>query len=236
MQRRFAVVVGSNYSGSWQVYQSEQDARKFEALLRKVYSVPAEHIKTLYGQQYTRVNVIEALQWLTRQLSGSDCVGCVYVAGHGTQVVDVDGDETDGCDESWQTGDHRLLVDDEITQLLLCGDAHPDAHLVLITDACHSGTLLDRLENFQGKQTLRSWVSIGSAQDNESALQSGDGSVCTAELLPLLRAQPTITYDDLHKTLERRMKESFVGSLQTCRFCFGIESDANKSFLHFEKS
>lgn len=60
-------------------------------------------------------------------------------SGHGTQVPDRSGDETDGKDEAFVPHDYRngLLLDDTYRAALA---KHPQIYKMLIDDFCHSGT------------------------------------------------------------------------------------------------
>lgn len=222
--QKFAVVCGSNYSGSWRVYQSENDAKRFEKLLRETFGY--SEIRTLYGAAYTRANVLSALQWLSAQLTHQNCSAVVYVAGHGTQTRDASGDECDGQDENWQTNDRQLVSDDEITAALKAAPCC-QAQIALITDACCSGSMLDL-----GSETRqRQWVSVGAALDYQCALQSGDGSVCTAQLLRILECQPLITCGELRQKLEAAMKNSFVGELQAVSVQWSNDTMEKATFI-----
>jgi hypothetical protein len=72
---------------------------------------------------------------------------CLFFSysGHGSQVRDLNGDEEDGQDEvlcpiDWET--NGFIVDDDLRKSLI---NHLGSHvtLVVLVDACHSGTMLD---------------------------------------------------------------------------------------------
>jgi hypothetical protein len=62
----------------------------------------------------------------------------VSYAGHGSQVVDVAGDENDRLDETWVLWDRQLL-DDELYGLW--AEFKPGVRIVMLSDSCHSGTM-----------------------------------------------------------------------------------------------
>jgi hypothetical protein len=106
-------------------------------------------IRTLQDEQATADNVIEGIGgWLTEGVEPADRV-VFYFSGHGSNIPDVDGDESDGVDEVLVTHDVRRVVvdgrptlngvvpDDVMNQLL---SAIPSRKILTIIDSCHSGT------------------------------------------------------------------------------------------------
>ena len=59
-------------------------------------------------------------------------------AGHGGQVPDTDGDETDGYDETWCLYDGQL-VDDSLYGAF--STFAPGVRILVMSDSCHSGTV-----------------------------------------------------------------------------------------------
>jgi metacaspase-1 len=59
-------------------------------------------------------------------------------SGHGGQMPDVNGDESDGKDETWVMYD-RQLIDDELYNLW--NQFRSGARIVVLSDSCHSGTV-----------------------------------------------------------------------------------------------
>lgn len=204
---KFALIIGCDYSGSWKVYQSYNDSKKFHNILTNIYNIPENNILTLYNNECTQSNIINYLKKFVRLL-GKDSVGIIYFAGHGTQTRDQNGDEVDGMDENYQTYDRKLISDDLITNFLENTD--PSVTITLISDHCHSGSMID----FKEKHKNRKWISIGSAKDYESAIQSGDGSVCSFELFNIIKDKPLIKYSEIRDKLIENMGNSFIGLMQ----------------------
>lgn len=204
---KFALIIGCDYSGSWKVYQSYNDSKKFYDILINIYNIPPDNIQTLYNKDCTKCNIIDNLKIFANKLI-SGTVGIIYFAGHGTQTKDTNGDEKDGLDENYQTYDRKTISDDLITSIL--EKTHEDSYITVISDHCHSGSMIDITD----KHKDRRWLSIGSAQDNESAIQSGDGSVCSYELFKIIEKQPSITIGNMKDLLIKNMKDSFIGTMQ----------------------
>ena len=92
----------------------------------------------------TKHNIIEGLKWLVQGAQPGDALFFHY-SGHGTKVVDRDGDDEDGYDEALVPADYSragMILDDDIYNIVL-KDLKPGVRLTAITDCCHSGTIMD---------------------------------------------------------------------------------------------
>ncbi len=92
-----------------------------------------------------RENCLKAFDDLVKDAKRGDCFFFFY-SGHGYQLKDKDGHESDGKDEcmccSSYSGKLQFLTDDDIHDRLIC--ALPEgAKLTLVFDCCHSGTIAD---------------------------------------------------------------------------------------------
>jgi hypothetical protein len=97
-------------------------------------------VSYLADQQATRAALVTALQDLVGSLGAGD-VSVFQYAGHGSQVPDDSGDETDAFDEVIVPVDYHsgaLLLDDDLAEIV--SRVPPGARLVLFMDCCHSGT------------------------------------------------------------------------------------------------
>lgn len=122
---------------------AEADAARMADAFRTAFDVPAGNIITLLGAAATRDSIESILtRWLPAHVGPSDRV-LIYYSGHGAQVLDVDGDEADGLDETICPVDvlpdspARDIRDDELRRWLAALTA-PEK--VVILDSCHSGT------------------------------------------------------------------------------------------------
>jgi hypothetical protein len=227
----YAIIGGSNFRGSWKVYQSRQDAGKFLFLATTELSVKRENIVTLFDDQYTRSNILNAINQMATKLKSDDTL-IMYFAGHGTQIPDLPvydnenvKDETDGMDEALQTDDFQTVIDDELTTPFVKSASIRIVRfkLILIADTCHSPSFdMWQFVKFNANNTKNGQlsrikaISIKSALDNQSALQSGDGSYMSSLLFPLLHANPYITLTELQKRLTKEMHEGYAGDMQSC--------------------
>ncbi|MBM7116854.1 caspase family protein [Archangium primigenium] len=103
----------------------------------------------LVEHQATSARVVQELGLAARRLTSGDILLVTY-SGHGGQTPDVNGDEADGQDETWVLWD-RQLVDDEL--YALWSRFAPGVRIVLLSDSCHSGTVLRMREAPPGMET-----------------------------------------------------------------------------------
>jgi metacaspase-1 len=72
----------------------------------------------------------------------------VVNSGHGTRIVDKNGDEADGYDECLcpiDCDEGQLITDDELYDIF--SSKNDGAHIIFITDSCHSGTITRDLDD-----------------------------------------------------------------------------------------
>ncbi|XP_028753106.1 metacaspase-1-like [Neltuma alba] len=92
----------------------------------------------------TKANIIEAMRLLVRGCREGDSL-LFHYSGHGSNVVDDDGDEVDGYDEAICPVDYEKagkIVDDTINDILV-KPLPRGTKLHAIIDSCKSGTVLD---------------------------------------------------------------------------------------------
>jgi len=110
------------------------------------------NIRCLTNENATKKNIIKSLNQLIKQAKINDFL-YIHVSTHGQQIVDVDGDEADGLDESiipfdayktfvkGQYEGKNHLIDDELNRYLtsLREKIGKSGSLLVVIDACHSG-------------------------------------------------------------------------------------------------
>ena len=109
------------------------DAKAWSSLLEYVYGFKSELCLDNKVTHHKFVQTVGNL--LSDSKSGDDIV--ITFSGHGTNVADNDGDESDGRDEALCLYD-AYLIDDQIRDLFKL--INPNAKLTFISDSCHSGT------------------------------------------------------------------------------------------------
>lgn len=111
----------------------ENDANAYDAIARN----KGFQTRRLRSQGATVSQVVGHILWAAKTLRSGDIFFVAY-SGHGGQLPDRNGDETDGYDETWCLFD-RQLIDDELA--LFWQYFSHDVRILLVSDSCHSGTV-----------------------------------------------------------------------------------------------
>lgn len=160
------IVAISKYAPStgWNSLSSENDIPLVkEALKRQGFK--EENIRIVRDKEATKQGILNAMQQqlIDKAKPGDVCV--FHFSGHGEQVFDDNGDEADGYDEAlvtydapmeYQPGVEKHLRDDEFGLKLeqVRTKLGGDGNLLVIIDACHSGTSTrSGLGNYRGTTT-----------------------------------------------------------------------------------
>ena len=105
-----------------------------------VVSPAPSTMRILTDTRATRASIISGFKWLTSGAKKGDVLVFHY-SGHGSQVVDVSGDEIDRRDEAICPHDYAsagMIKDDDLRALLAVLPAGVNIDLIL--DSCFSGT------------------------------------------------------------------------------------------------
>mmetsp|Transcript_33511 Transcript_33511/g.92572 ORF Transcript_33511/g.92572 Transcript_33511/m.92572 type:complete len:360 (+) Transcript_33511:74-1153(+) len=105
-----------------------------------------------------------------------------YYSGHGTNVEDLGGDEEDVFDEAFgfvdangQISRETIMTDDEFADILT--ECVPiGTKILILTDCCHSGTIVDLTKPEWGSHTA---LSITGCTDKQTSGDVGTGGIFT---------------------------------------------------------
>jgi metacaspase-1 len=136
----------------------EADAKDMKAIATS----KGFHTTSLLTAAATRQAVADELRRAASQLQSGDIFLLSY-SGHGGQLPDRNGDETDQQDETWCLYDGEL-VDDELYSLL--GRFRTGVRVAVFSDSCHSGTVVK-----MAFYTARRAFSFNSDPDNSTAFR-----------------------------------------------------------------
>jgi len=139
----YALAIGLNevdpahYEGwNGKLYACERDAEDMAAIARSQH---LREVDTLLTPQATRAAVLGKLDALARKLRSGDLLVVSY-SGHGGQLYDENGDETDDdWDETWCLYDGQL-IDDELHGAWM--KFQTGVRILVFSDSCHSGTVI----------------------------------------------------------------------------------------------
>jgi uncharacterized caspase-like protein len=137
-----ALLIGINhYKAVPSLQGSINDIETMREILISRWNVPSTNIAMLTDEAATRAGVLAALNRLVASAGPNETVYFHY-SGHGSQVQDLNGDESDGLDETivpqdGRSGDVPDIVDDELDVIFAKLRAKS---AVIVLDSCHSGT------------------------------------------------------------------------------------------------
>jgi uncharacterized caspase-like protein len=150
--KKLALLVGINeYKYFNNLQGAVNDVENMKRLLVKHFGFPADddHIRVLRDRQATREAILKGINEHLIAKATADSIVVFHYSGHGSQIPDVDGDETDKYDETivpHESGHkdpypNKDITDDEINELLRkLTDKTPN--VTFIFDSCHSGTAI----------------------------------------------------------------------------------------------
>ncbi|MFO0719386.1 MAG: caspase family protein [Nitrospira sp.] len=127
---------------------SLNDIDTMRQVLTTRWGFQSQHITMLTDQAATRAGILGALERLVQDTGPSDVV-YVHYSGHGSQVEDLNGDETeDHLDETLVPHDGRTpsvpdITDDELEAIVSKLKARS---ILIVLDSCHSGTATRSLD------------------------------------------------------------------------------------------
>jgi len=127
-------VNAASYEGwSGELNACEFDAKDMETLARSAGIKPT----VLLTKNATRAKALGAMRAAAAQLKSGDLFFLSY-SGHGGQVPDVSGEESDKLDETWCLYDGQLIDDELYLELTKFA---PGVRVLVLSDSCHSGTV-----------------------------------------------------------------------------------------------
>lgn len=150
--KKKALLIGLNYPGSaYPLSGCINDINKIEKILVENFAL--QSVVKLYDNSSivpTKANIISQLTLLLSQSKSGDVLFFHY-SGHGSQLNDTNGDETDGKDEVIIPVDYfsnkSIITDDEIKSIIQT-NLNVGVKLFVLMDCCHSGTIFDLKYNY----------------------------------------------------------------------------------------
>lgn len=174
--------------------------------------------------QATRQNIRAALENLVVSAREGDVIAFTY-SGHGTQALDLSGDEGDSYDEALYVYDGRILDDD---LRVIINKIDPRATLLVISDSCFSGSVTrfipekakarflpidgvsdDRQvrQRFLLPEADMPEILISGCSDSEysydAEINGRYNGAMSAMAIRLIRQNPRLTYNEFHTQLRQ---------------------------------
>lgn len=148
---KLALIVGINdykYDAEISDLQGTgNDVAAVEDVLKRRFGFADGDVVVLKDASATKDNVLRTFREHLIRRAGKESVAVFYYSGHGSQMWDSSGDESDGWDETLvmhdsgrsEAHENRDLSDDEFEGLIQ-ELSQKTAHVTVILDSCHSGT------------------------------------------------------------------------------------------------
>ncbi len=137
-----AVIIGINYKDTENALNGcINDAKNYKEHLKNF------EIKLMTDESEikpTKRNIEDSIKWLVENNKFGDCLFFIY-SGHGSQIKDKNNDESDGKDEVIIPIDidkNGFISDDYLFENMV-SKIVKGCNLTVITDCCHSGTMID---------------------------------------------------------------------------------------------
>jgi uncharacterized caspase-like protein len=243
--KRKALVIGINYSQhpdrDLELRHCTRDAYEMASFLCTNLGFARRDIRIMTDgaedpwDRPTKANILLAMQELVHDPQPGDSF-FLYFSGHGVQIKDTDGDESDGLDECICAMDYRgddqypdcnspgLIVDDTMHELMV-KPLPPQCRLTAIFDCCHSGTILDLPVIYNSKGAAKPFihqdgpwiwsqkissadvVSLSASKDNQEAAESREGGALRLAFIDSVsRFGNTLTYKGLIRNMRDYMR------------------------------
>ncbi len=154
-QKKALVVAIGNYpkSSGFNSIHSINDIPLIQNALLKL-GFKEQDIRIIKEDEATKKNIINALEHVLLNSIQSGDIAFFHFSGHGQQLVDIDGDELDGLDETLVPYDASIhfdpkvyegenhITDDQLRHVFskIRNKLGPKGHFLTTFDACHSGT------------------------------------------------------------------------------------------------
>ena len=167
----------------------ENDAIAMYAIAEKV----GYQASVILSEAATYQSVVAAIARSGSRLKSGDIFLLTY-SGHGSQVFDKSGDESDRLDETWVLY-NRQILDDELYELWSKFAA--GVRILVISDSCHSGTVarigggvktrLNLVSKGIAEKSISpvvaSGILISGCQDRQVAWEVGKNGLFTSKLI-----------------------------------------------------
>jgi hypothetical protein len=125
------------------------DIKLIQGVLRERFGFRDQEFIILLDNRATHTGIEKAFKTLTKRVKPGDFV-YIHYSGHGSQTLDLNGDERSGKDQTWVsfgTRHNRVaykddydVLDDEINAWLAAIYAKTD-QVIFVSDSCHSATV-----------------------------------------------------------------------------------------------
>jgi len=219
-----ALLIGCNYNNSaYQLNGCINDVNNIKSMIK---NVGFNNINILTDDTETKPNKSNILTELTKLLSNSNNNDLLFFSysGHGSQLVDRNGDETDGLDEVMVPLDFNVITDDELKTVIQTY-LKPNVTLFALFDCCNSGTVLDLkyqyldslnydnyTENNKAIDTIGNVIMISGCTDNQTSadafINNTSQGAMTWAFIESVNSKPKLSWRELIQNMRKLLTNS----------------------------
>lgn len=216
------LAVGINYVGTdYELYGCINDANNVTSVLKNNFNYTQNLLITDNTSiKPTKQNIINKFTELLTSSKSGDKLFFIF-SGHGSQIIDSNGDENDGLDEVIVSKDLKYISDDEF-KTIINKNLKPNVKLFCIFDSCHSGTCFDLKYNENGiinnseNDTISQVIFISGCKDEQTSedayLNGKNTGALTFGFLEILKKynylQTNVTYKQFMTDLRNILSDN----------------------------
>ena len=219
-----ALLVGINYTGTQnELFGCINDVNSVKERINNEGFTTINTLTDLTVKTPTRVNILDEFKKLLVYSEPGDLLFFLY-SGHGSYILDKNGDEKDGYDELLVSCDLQGITDDEL-KILILQYLKKDVTLFAMFDSCFSGTILDLkyqfldslnydkyTENGKNIETIGNVYMISGCTEQQTSADANINNkaqgAMTWSLLESLKTSQPKTWRELIKSMRGLLKTS----------------------------
>jgi hypothetical protein len=223
-KNRQALLIGCNYNNSaYRLNGCINDVNNIKSMIK---NIGFNNINVLTDETDKLPNKINILTELTKLLSNSNNNDLLFFSysGHGSQVLDKNGDETDNRDEVIIPLDFNVITDDELKTVIQTY-LKPNVTLFALFDCCNSGTVLDLkyqylnslnydnyTENNKATDTPGNVIMISGCTDNQTSadafINNTSQGAMTWAFIESINSKPKLSWRELIQNMRDLLTKS----------------------------
>ena len=219
-----ALLVGINYTGTQnELFGCINDVNSVKERINNEGFTTINTLTDLTVKTPTRVNILDEFKKLLVYSEPGDLLFFLY-SGHGSYILDKNGDEKDGYDELLVSCDLQGITDDEL-KILILQYLKKDVTLFAMFDSCFSGSILDLkyqfldslnydkyTENGKNIETIGNVYMISGCTEQQTSADANINNkaqgAMTWSLLESLKTSQPKTWRELIKSMRGLLKTS----------------------------
>ena len=238
-----ALLVGINYTGTQnELFGCINDVNSVKERINNEGFTTINTLTDLTVKTPTRVNILDEFKKLLVYSEPGDLLFFLY-SGHGSYILDKNGDEKDGYDELLVSCDLQGITDDEL-KILILQYLKKDVTLFAMFDSCFSGTILDLkyqfldslnydkyTENGKNIETIGNVYMISGCTEQQTSADANINNkaqgAMTWSLLESLKTSQPKTWRELIKSMRGLLKTSEYDQIPQFASCTFVDIDSN---------